>query len=178
MVAGIILWKRRRALGPASGAGSIRVLAKTTMGLRAELALVEVGGMKLVVGITPSSMQTLAVLPDDFADAAVDTMDRAAPRASEVPKADLASRARSLFSSLDMGPPVPARAAARPASFAASRYADERDDEEPESAPMPRPRRRDSEHAREDDRRKRSDAREIPLEGQARGLALAMRNRR
>ena len=165
LAAGFILWKRRRTHGTTRAPGNaIRVLGKTAMGLRGELALVEVGGMRLVVGITPSSMQTLAILPDDFdmaAEAAADSDAESVSdtRRSSAPigptKSDFATRARSLFSSLDIGPPVPARAS-RASPFSASRYEDDRDDE----------------------RRPRSASREAPLEGQARGIALALRNRK
>jgi flagellar biogenesis protein FliO len=191
LAAGVLVWKKRRALAANPKAATpVRVLGKTTMGLRGELALVEVGGMRLLVGITPSSMQTLAVLPDDFTEAALAAEEAAearvadaAPRAAEASRAssnksDLASRARALFTTLDAGPPIPARVAAT--SFAASRYADERDsDSAPDSAPAPnRARTRESEApAREADRRRRTP-RDLPLEGQARGIALALGNRR
>jgi flagellar biogenesis protein FliO len=183
LAAGVLIWKRRQALGSKRASGTaVRVLGKTAMGLRGELALVEVGGMRLVVGITPSSMQTLAILPEDYvlreaeAEAAEREVEpRRAPAVEAAAKMDLASRARSLFASLDVGPPVPARASA----FSASRYADERGADEvvPESAPAPR-RSRAPEPDREDDRRRRAAAREAPLEGQARGIALALRTRR
>jgi flagellar biogenesis protein FliO len=189
LAAGFILWKRRRTHGTKRAPGNaIRVLGKTAMGLRGELALVEVGGMRLVVGITPSSMQTLAILPDDYDVAAESAADAEAEPVSDtrrssapiVPtKSDFATRARSLFSSLDIGPPIPARAS-RTSAFSASRYADERDGEDaPESAPAPSPKARPrQEDDRDDERRRRTPSREVPLEGQARGIALALRNRK
>jgi len=190
LAAGVIVWKRRRTRGAKRGASAVvRILGKTAMGLRGELALVEVGGMRMLVGITPSSMQTLAILPDQQVEASsVDDGDDdgnaerdSERRGAHVPtKSDFAARARSLFSSLDMGPPVPARAA-RASAFSASRYADERDIEDaPDSAPAPAPKTRTREPAadRDDDRRRRPAVREIALEGQARGIALALRNKR
>ena len=185
-----VVWKKRRSLASKLAAPEtpVRVLGKTSMGLRGELALVEVGGMRILVGVTPSSMQTLAVLPDDYAEAAEQAAsrtepepERAAPResravpsrrAAEKERFDLATRARSLFSSLDVGPPIPARVAA--SGFAASRYADERDSDAeavPESAPAPpaRGRRRPP---------SRDASRDAPLEGQARGIALALGSRK
>jgi flagellar biogenesis protein FliO len=181
VAAGALVWKKRRALAAKHAPGTpVRVLGKTSMGLRGELALVEVAGMRLLVGVTPSSMQTLAVLPDDFADEASETDPepmRAARRDSGVTatqrgaeKSDSASRARSLFTSLDIGPPIPPRVA--PSTFAASRYADERDIENaPESGSPPNGEGRDPE-------RRRRPPRDVPLEGQARGIALALRNRK
>jgi flagellar biogenesis protein FliO len=188
-----LVWKKRRALATRRAPHStpVTILGKTSMGLRGELALVEVGGMRLLVGVTASSMQTLAVLPDDFAEAAEEAREteaaaapaaesrRPAPRESlAVPtrrasdKADLASRARALCAPLDGGPPIPARVAA--SGFAASRYADERDsdsDSVPESAPAPATRTRSRRPT------PRAASRDLPLEGQARGIALALGNR-
>lgn len=177
LAAAVLVWRKRRgatAMGASSTA--VRVLGKTTTGLRGELTLVEVGGMRILVGITPSSMQTLAVLPDDFSDAAAAPESepvrdsRVVPAQRGAGKRDLASRARSLFSSFDVGPPIPARVAA--STFAASRYADERDTEGvPESGATPKGHDRASE-------RRRRPSREVALEGQARGIALALGNRR
>ena len=193
-----IVWKKRRSLASKLKASEtpVRILGKTSMGLRGELALVEVGGMRLLVGVTPSSMQTLAVLPDDYAEAAEEAAsradaepERAAPRESravpsrravEKEKSDLGSRARALFSALDVGPPIPARVAA--SGFAASRYADERDSdtEAPDSAPSPPARSREAERDRDRRRRpaSRDASRDAPLEGQARGIALALGHRK
>ena len=63
--AGFIAYRKRKAKKPEDKKTAVKVLGKTAMGLRGELALVEVGGMRVLVGITSSSMQTLAVLPDD-----------------------------------------------------------------------------------------------------------------
>jgi flagellar biogenesis protein FliO len=175
LAAGVVVWKKRRALAAKPTSTAVRVLSKTTTGMRGELALVEVGGMRLLIGITPGSMQTLAILPDEASDM-IDESLRQEQRAGaapvvrgEAPKSELAARARSLFSSLDLGPAPTARPPLPAASsYAASRYADERDIEGvPDSAPAPAeraPRRR--------------AARELPLEGQARGLALALGNRK
>lgn len=179
--AGAIVWKKRRSLATKQATGTaVRVLGKTSMGLRGELALVEVGGMRLLVGVTPSSMQTLAVLPDEFSEAAETAEETESPRAlkaatesSPAPR-DLASRARALFAAIDVGPPVPPRAGV--SAFAASRYADERDTDAHESAPSPAsttPKSRE-----QGKRRPAREGREVPLEGQARGIALALGNRK
>jgi MYXO-CTERM domain-containing protein len=192
LAAGAIMWRRRRNVaGKRSAATAIRVLGKTAMGLRGELALVEVGGMRLVVGITSGSMQTLAILPDDYVlDEARDAettraMDMTASAALDAgkPRLDLASRARSLFAGIDLGPPDPLRAGGASA-FSASRYGgDSTLDDAPDSAPAPRTRPRDVRDARDltsarEERPRRVAPRDAPLEGQARGIALALRNRR
>jgi hypothetical protein len=90
----------------------------------------------------------------------------------EKEKSDLGSRARALFSALDVGPPIPARVAA--SGFAASRYAEAREsdpDALPESAPAPPARGRRRPTSRE-------TSRDAPLEGQARGIALALGTRK
>ncbi len=182
LAAGALVWKKRKSLSAKQAPGTpVRVLGKTSMGLRGELALVEVGGMRLLVGVTPSSMQTLAVLPDDYAESAVAEGEATqAHTAAALPlnKAsaprDLASRARALFASIDVGPPVPPRLGA--STFAASRYADERDSDG-ESTSAPAPKSRESRESRDQDRRRRP-SRDIPLEGQARGIALALGNRK
>jgi MYXO-CTERM domain-containing protein len=191
LAAGVILWRRRRNVtGKRSAAPAMRVLGKTAMGLRGELALVEVGGMRLVVGITSGSMQTLAILPDDYvledakADAETRATETAASAANDTgkPRFDLASRARSLFAGIDLGPPDPLRVGGASA-FSASRYGADAFDDAPDSAPAPRTRPREVRDARDesparDERTRRLAPRDAPLEGQARGIALALRNRR
>jgi flagellar biogenesis protein FliO len=195
--AGFLVWKKRRAFAAANGGEAakkkktaVRVIGKTSIGLRGELAVVEVGGMRLLVGVTPSSMQTLAVLADDEASEEELDASRLAPPPlpaltardgrSSVPSAaersasnrpsQLAARARSLFSHVDMGPPVPARVASG-ATFSASRYADESDIEADDED-------RERERATRAARPSRPSREPAPLEGQARGIALAMSNRR
>jgi len=67
--AGWLAWQRRQWLGERmrnfNRTSCVRVLGRTSMGMRAEVALIEVGGMRLVVGVTPATIQTLAVLPED-----------------------------------------------------------------------------------------------------------------
>jgi flagellar protein FliO/FliZ len=78
--AGYVAWRRRRA-SAASPTGAkatpeLRVVARAPLGMRAEIAVVEVAGTRVLVGVTPSSIQTLAIVPEE--DAA-DVEDRAAP---------------------------------------------------------------------------------------------------
>ncbi|AKU94717.1 hypothetical protein AKJ09_01381 [Labilithrix luteola] len=179
IAAGVIFWKKKKQPSgdkPAKDT-SVRVLGKTPMGLRGELALVEVGGMRLLVGITSSSMQTLAVLPEGEAIGETETAHEVTSKtiAKAIPSGlGIADRARALLSSRDFGPPVPSRVA--PAAFAASRYAD--DDKEFEKE---EPRREAKETIREsreirEGKNKKSRPRDNQLEGQARGLALALGN--
>jgi hypothetical protein len=139
------------------------------MGLRGEIALVESGGMRVLVGVTPSSMTTLAVLPEDFAaesereraEERVSILDRPAPKPAASPMS-LGDRARSLFAfEGDPIKPPPAR----PFTIGAARYAEVAGDDVPAAATPRKPTRR-------------AASRENPIEGQARGLALALRKTR
>jgi flagellar protein FliO/FliZ len=63
---GLWVWKRRsKKAAPAKQTSELRVLRRTTIGVRSELLLLELEGQKLLIGVTPSSMQTLYILPDD-----------------------------------------------------------------------------------------------------------------
>jgi flagellar biogenesis protein FliO len=158
-VAGFLAYRKRRARAAEDRRTAVKVIGKTSMGLRGELALVEVGGMRLLVGVTPSSMQTLAVLPDD-----VDVASEPGATTDERP-AEPAPRVRSLLAELE-GAVSRTSSKTPPAAFSASRYEKARkhadEDDAPESAPQP-------------PRERRRPAREGGIEGQARGIALALR---
>jgi flagellar protein FliO/FliZ len=49
---------------PAETVRSLQVLKKLSIGVRTELMVVDVDGQRLLLGVTPSSIQTLASLPD------------------------------------------------------------------------------------------------------------------
>ncbi|MBX3258168.1 MAG: flagellar biosynthetic protein FliO [Labilithrix sp.] len=113
--AGLWLKKKRRGHAPTT-ASRIDVLGRTSVGVRSELIVVEVEGTRLLVGMTPSAIQTLAVL--DAVDAPA--VEASAPlelparerapiaRAEERPLLEMADRARSLLG----GVGAPAKAAA------------------------------------------------------------------
>lgn len=53
---------------PRSGGGpvpTIRITGRASIGVRSEILLVDVDGHRLVLGVTPSSVRTLSVLPAD-----------------------------------------------------------------------------------------------------------------
>ena len=58
--AAFVLKKRQRAEPKRDG---IQVLSRTSVGVRSEVMLIEAAGQRLLVGVTPSSMRTLAMLP-------------------------------------------------------------------------------------------------------------------
>lgn len=62
--AAALYWKKRpRAFG--ATAPAIRIAARASIGVRSEILLVDVDGHRLVLGVTPSSVRTLSVLPAD-----------------------------------------------------------------------------------------------------------------
>ncbi len=60
---GLWAWKRRRG-APAVKARSLTITARKAIGVRSELLVVEIDGHSLLLGVTPGSIQRLAVLPD------------------------------------------------------------------------------------------------------------------
>ncbi len=156
--AGAFAWqKKKNQRGAEPAKNIIRISGRATLGMRAEVALVEVDGMRVLVGLTSSAIQTLAVLPDHDpaeADSGVEATTTESPQ--------LVDRVRTLFGDGVRGETREARS--EPAPRMVSRYA-QISDEDARLAPPPAttPRRR---------------VRETPLEGQARGLAFALGNRK
>ncbi|MBX3210417.1 MAG: flagellar biosynthetic protein FliO [Labilithrix sp.] len=114
------LWLKKKRKGQAAlPASRIDVLGRTSVGVRSELLVVEVEGTRLLVGMTPSAIQTLAVL--DAVDAAVEEpapLEIAArertPIVEERPLLEMAERARSLLGGIGATakPAAPKRAPA------------------------------------------------------------------
>jgi flagellar biogenesis protein FliO len=111
----------------------IDVLSRTSLGVRSELLVVEVEGTRLLVGTTPSSIQTLAILdsPPAIAPAGPEDMDDAEPvrpsdrnlaededsRGAESPLFEVADRARALLGSVRPSTKAPAATSSkRPAA--------------------------------------------------------------
>jgi flagellar biogenesis protein FliO len=66
---GLWVWKQRGKKTPGQEqAAQLHVLRRTTIGVRSELLLLELEGQRLLIGVTPSSMQTLYLLPDTSPD--------------------------------------------------------------------------------------------------------------
>lgn len=141
---GYFAWRRRRdrVSGAAGARPEIRIVAKASLGMRGEVALVEAGGMRLLVGATSGSIQTLAVLPD-----ADDAREEQPEEPVEERRAPL-----SALSILEGRPRALAVASA-------ARYA-ERAADAGERKP------------------KASTKKSAPVEGQARGLLLALGSKR
>ena len=62
--AAVWLFRRRTMLQQVKQSHSLRILSRTAVGVRSELLIVDVDGQKLVLGVTPHSIQRVAVLPD------------------------------------------------------------------------------------------------------------------
>jgi flagellar biogenesis protein FliO len=63
VVGAAAFYMRKRAPGGVTAAPSIKVAARTSIGVRSEIILVDVDGHRLLLGVTPSSVRTLSVLP-------------------------------------------------------------------------------------------------------------------
>jgi flagellar biogenesis protein FliO len=178
---GVAAWtKRRKRVVGAAASQELRVVSRTATGLRGEIAVVEAGGMRILVGITPQTMTMLAVLPDERADAS------GAGLSEPPPTRTTAERTRSVLAMLeDAGAGVDAmpRAGAAPAvaRSSAERYSSLGGEarealEEPRRAlgapGGTRPLRASLAAAPAAKRMI-----EKPIEGQARGLALALGQR-
>jgi flagellar protein FliO/FliZ len=65
LIVGGAVWllRKRGILAPPKLAHPMTILGRTAIGVRSELLLVDVEGQKLLLGVTPSSISRLAVLP-------------------------------------------------------------------------------------------------------------------
>ena len=140
----------------------IDILARAGIGVRSQLVVVEVEGTRLLVGMTPSAIQTLAVLqtPEDdnvAAEARASAIEERLEQEREIVRpANLGDRVRSL---LGEGEPIapPRLAAVKPAAKPKSRLASR--------APAPSTSARKSESVPRESRE---------VAGQARGLLLSV----
>lgn len=172
--AGLWLHGRRRAKPAlAKKRSSIDVLARTSVGVRSDLLVVDVDGMRLLVGLTPASIQTLAVLetPPEAegadearaaADGKVDEFDKMDEFVKVGPAVvDIGDRVRSL-----LGPKATARMTAP--------LDDAMDDDAPAPTPA-RPRRAQTPKASAASSKPTGKRPRIGgVAGQAKGLLLAM----
>lgn len=187
LAAGAFFWIKKRKgnlLGgtKASDAKKAIVVTRTSVGVRSDLLVVEVDGTRLLVGMTPNAIQTLAVLatPPDaeemLADPEVEkkfTSARAAlgiddedeveltSRPSRAPASPIVDRVRSLLAARESEPKpeILTKADERPAATPARRTP-------ARTSPVART-------AQTPARRKESPLRG-PIAGQAKGLLLAM----
>lgn len=87
------LRKKRGALGPnAAPPKTIQVLSRASVGVRTELVVVEVDGMTLLLGVTPSAVSRLAVLGADAPAVAKDEATEATEENTEADESAEASK--------------------------------------------------------------------------------------
>jgi flagellar protein FliO/FliZ len=61
-IVGFVMWSRRGRMAPPANT-DLRVLKRMSLGLRNELLLVEVEGQRLLLGMTPHTIQNLYIAP-------------------------------------------------------------------------------------------------------------------
>lgn len=87
LIVGGAVWalRKRGLLTPPPKAHPMTILGRTSIGVRSELLLVDVDGQKLLLGVTPSSISRLAVLPvhGDAPSLADELVDPAEPADQE-----------------------------------------------------------------------------------------------
>jgi len=120
---GVALYLRKKRGLTIAGVvpSKIDILARAGIGVRSQLVVVEVEGTRLLVGMTPSAIQTLAVLqtPEDdnvVAEARASAIEDRLEQERELRPANLGDRVRSL---LGTDEPVAPRLAAVKASAVA-----------------------------------------------------------
>lgn len=81
-------WRKRGAAVSLTETPSLRILRRTTIGVRSELLVVDIDGQRMLLGVTPSSIQNLYIspLPEGEAD------HEASPAAPEVDDEPLPTR--------------------------------------------------------------------------------------
>jgi flagellar protein FliO/FliZ len=86
-LAGTAFWLRRKSQPLGTGApaahASLEVIRRTSVGFRSELLIVDVEGQRLLLGVTPHSIQSLAVLDGDASPDAEATAAAAGPSVGE-----------------------------------------------------------------------------------------------
>jgi flagellar protein FliO/FliZ len=137
---------RRKRTATAIPASRISIVARESLGVRSEVVVLDVEGTRLLVGLTPTTMQTLAVLDPPEADG-LDTAEEEPFQPDET----FGDRVRSLLGAVETSPPRVA--AAKPVAPAKPRPS--------MSRPLPSTRSNKSNLAMRD------------VAGQARGLLLS-----
>ncbi len=98
---------RRKRTATSLPASRISVVARESLGVRSEVVVLDVEGTRLLVGLTPTTMQTLAVL-DTPEEVGQDVVEEEEPfQANE----SFGDRVRSLLGTVEASPP---RVAAKP----------------------------------------------------------------
>ncbi len=194
IAAAVVVFRRRPFSGHAGNSErptpSLRVSARTSVGMRTELLIVEADGQRLLLGVTPTAVQTLSVLGDAPSElaaglssgaAALDDDEFERPRIAVRPferalgRVDVGrSEPASAEPPRDLETPTVERSLAKLIATARADAADLRD----ESLETPKGRRaspRPADAAAGSSRKPRGRE-EGPLEGQVRGLGTRRGN--
>jgi flagellar biogenesis protein FliO len=70
--AGFWLWKRRAARPVTFQVPQLAILRRISLGVRSELVLIELDGQRLLLGVTPHTVQNLYIVPDASAEETTD----------------------------------------------------------------------------------------------------------
>jgi flagellar biogenesis protein FliO len=73
--AGVWMWSRTKKRAKSRDL-DLRVLRRTSVGVRSELLIVEVEGQRVLLGVTPNAIQNLMILPDAAASDEASLNDR------------------------------------------------------------------------------------------------------
>ena len=68
VLAAAALWLRRKVLPKATGDARLSIVRRAAIGFRSELLVVDVEGQRLLLGVTPHSIQSLATLEGETED--------------------------------------------------------------------------------------------------------------
>lgn len=148
---------------------TLRVLAKTSAGMRSDLLVVDVGSMRVLVGVTPSSIQTLAILPDESTNTLMVADPAMAPALSPAAAAYAASASAAPSAAPDASRhDEEARIARR--SLLSDLIRSTHPDDAATIPPPPKVPHLSSNRPKTNDR-------EAVVEGQARGIVLALNAR-
>lgn len=63
-IAAFALFKRKKIQGTKSSGVEVKIVGRTALGMRTEVCVVDVGGERLVLGVTPTTVTTLSILQD------------------------------------------------------------------------------------------------------------------
>jgi hypothetical protein len=88
--AGFFVWQRRSGRPGDKRDLTLQILRRTSVGVRSELVVVEVEGQRLLLGVTPHSIQSLLILPEESS-----AMEEELALGAELPPVPAAAAPRS-----------------------------------------------------------------------------------
>jgi len=74
LAAALWYWKRRAPSASASPAPELQVVRRATLGNRGEVVVIDVAGQRMLLGVTPTSVQMLTMLDEPAAARATETV--------------------------------------------------------------------------------------------------------